>query len=353
MAESGQEKSEAPSDKRREDSRQEGQVAISREVTSAAMLGAMSLYFLFTGQLGINTLRQLWVSSFQNLSQQDFTVPLLQKFFIDTVVLVTPFMLGVFALAMAVALFSSFMQVGLLIVPFKFKFERVNPLEGMKRLFSMSAFAELLKSLFKMIVVGYVIYVSLEEEIFPLFQLFRLKPEAILDFNLSLVGVLFGRVAIALVILALFDFLFQRWNLDRQLMMTKQEMKEEMKETEGNPQLKSRIRQIMRNMSQARMMEHVPKADVVVTNPTHFAVALQYDREIMASPRVVAKGADFIAQRIREVARENNVPLVENPVVAREIYKHVEIGQEIPEGLFRAVAEILAYVYRLKGKTLK
>jgi flagellar biosynthetic protein FlhB len=173
----------------------------------------------------------------------------------------------------------------------------------------------------------------------------------ILQFNFNLLGTLLVRVTIAMVILAVLDYLYQRWSFEQRIKMTKQEMREELKQTEGDPQLRSRVRQVQREMSRARMMENVPKADVVVTNPTHFAVALMYDREVMGSPRVVAKGADFIAERIKAVARENKVPLVENQTVARELYAQVEIGQEVPEQFFRAVAEILAFVYRLKGKT--
>jgi flagellar biosynthetic protein FlhB len=150
--------------------------------------------------------------------------------------------------------------------------------------------------------------------------------------------------------LALFDFLFQRWQLEQKLKMTRQELKEELKQTEGDPQMRARIRQMQREMSRARMMQNVPKADVIVTNPTHFAVALQYDRETMTAPRMLAKGVDFLAMRIREIGAENGVTMVENPFVARELFYNVDIGQQIPERFFRAVAEILAYVYRLKKR---
>ena len=352
MAESAQEKTEAPSQKKRDDSRQEGQVAVSRELPSALMLGAVSLYFWALGETTVNQLKAVWAYSFNNLVTKDFTTPLLWKVFIDTVFMVTPIVIGLFALVVLVALFSNYIQVGFVLVPFKLKPERLNPMEGFKRIFSVNGLAELMKSLFKMGVIGYITFVTYQQEIMPLLTLSRLTPEGIFAFNFQIIGTLFGRVALALAILAVFDFLYQRWHLDQQLMMTKQEVKEEMRQTEGDPLLKSRVRQMMRDASRARMMENVPKADVVVTNPTHYAVALQYDREVMDSPRLVAKGADYMARRIREVAEENGVTIVENPLVAREVYNTLEIGDDIPEHLFRAVAEILAYVFKLKGRTL-
>ena len=215
----------------------------------------------------------------------------------------------------------------------------------------MNGLAELFKGLFKMGIIGYITYVSLSAVIEELLSLAKMPVGGIFQFNFNLLANLFGRVALALLVLAVFDFLFQRWNFEQQIKMTKLELKEEMKQTEGDPQLRSRVRQVQRDISRARMMQNVPKADVVVTNPTHFAVALEYDREVMSAPKVSAKGADFMAERIKAVARENDIPIVENPMVAREIYQNVDIGHQVPEKFFRTVAEILAFVYRLKGKT--
>ena len=353
MAEAtAQEKTEPPTLKKREDARKSGQVAFSREVTSAALLGMFSLYFLVAGEFTIGQMKRFWKSAFEQITATEFTAEQSGRLFIDTITAVMPIVVGLFALAIVVGLMASLLQVGFMINALKFRSERINPLNGLKRIFSAQGLAELFKSLFKMTVIGYVTYASYQEEILPLLNLSRLPPEGIVMFNFRLVGTMFGRVALALIILAVFDYLFQRWNLDQRLKMTRQELKEEMKQTEGDPQLRARVRQIQREISRSRMMENVPKADVVVTNPTHYAVALLYDREAMTAPRLVAKGADFIAQRIREVALENDVTLVENPFVARELYHNVEVGQEIPDDFFRAVAEILAFVYRLQGKTV-
>ncbi len=159
-----------------------------------------------------------------------------------------------------------------------------------------------------------------------------------------------GKIVLALVAIAIFDYFYQRWHHEQQLMMTKQEVKDETKQTEGDPQLKARIRQIQREMSNARMMQEVPKADAVIVNPTHFSVAILYDRDVMTAPEVIAKGADHLALRMRTVARENNVPILERPELARDLYANVEIGDDIPERFYKAIAEILAFVYRLRKR---
>lgn len=350
MAEaSAQEKSEAPTVKRREDSRKEGRVAVSREVSSAALLGVFALYFLVAGEANLMQLMGAWRTIFQDMISEELTVATTQRLFFAMLSGTAPLLMVLFAAAMIVALLSSLVQIGPLLVPLKLQPNRLNPLNGIKRIFSSQGVAELSKSLFKITVIGLVTFFAFRQEILSILTLSRLPVEGIFLFNFQLIGKLFVQVALALVILSVFDYLYQRWHNEQRMKMTKQEVKDELKQTEGDPQLRARVRQVQRDISSARMMENVPKADVVVTNPTHFSVALVYDREVMDSPRLVAKGADYLAFRIREVAKENGVPIVENPMVAREIYHSVEVGQQIPEGFFRIVAEILAYVYRIKG----
>ena len=352
MAEQGgQEKTEAPTPKKREDSRKDGMVAMSREAGSAAIMATFVLYFLLLGKATMAEMMDIWNYSFSNIIQPDLNIFTLWAFTVKQIWVIGSALLLLFGLLMAVGLLVAVLQVGFMMNPPKFQASRLNPLEGIKRIFSASGLAELMKSLFKMIVIGYITYVTLAEDLNEMLSLSKLPLFDVLSFNFNMLINLFARVSLALVILALFDYLFQRWNTDQKLMMTKQEVKEELKQTEGDPQLRARIRQIQREMSRARMMESVPQADVVVTNPTHFAVALIYDREAMGAPQLVAKGADHLAHRIRTVAGENDVPIVENPPLARELYANVEIGDEIPEKFFRAVAEVLAYVYRIKGKT--
>lgn len=349
--EGGQEKTEAPTQKKREDARKEGRVSMSKEIPSAALLGTFLLYFLVAGKISLEEVEKFWVTGFQHIIAPDLTIQSVYYGLRTSMMSAALMVGGLFMLILLVSLLSSVVQVGVQFTGLKFQGNRLSPFQGMKRIFSYNGLAELFKGLFKMAVIGYITYVSIEGVIEELLSLGKIPLGGIFAFNIDLITSLFGRVTVALVVLGIFDYLFQRWNFEQKLKMTKQELKEEMKQTEGDPQLRSRVRAIQRETSRARMMQNVPKADVVVTNPTHFAVALEYDREVMTAPRLTAKGADFIAERIKEIARENDVPIVENPPLAREIYRLVDIGQEVPEEFFRTVAEILAYVYRLKGKT--
>jgi flagellar biosynthetic protein FlhB len=346
-----QERTEAPTTKRREDARREGLVALSREVTAAATLATFALFFMLAGRFSLEHVARMWRSGFEHLIVTDLSAPGVFRIFLAYLLPLAPLLAGLFVVLLAVAVVATVFQVGFAFNPLTFKAERINPLNGIKRILSTNGLVELLKSLFKMGVIGYVTYATLRDEIVNVVAVSQLSVPGIVQFNFSLLGTLLIRVTIAMVILAVLDYLFQRWSFEQRIKMTKQEMREELKQTEGDPQLRARVRQVQREISRARMMQNVPKADVVVTNPTHYAVALIYDREVMSAPRVVAKGADFLAERIKAVAVENQVPLVENQTVARELYTQVEIGQEIPEPFFRAVAEILAFVYRLKGKT--
>ncbi|MDH5752145.1 MAG: flagellar biosynthesis protein FlhB, partial [Deltaproteobacteria bacterium] len=345
MAEQGgQEKTENATPKKREDSRREGMVAYSKEASSAVLMGTFLLYFLLFGRATVEQLMIMMRHAFQNLIIEDITISSLRLQILGDTWPVALALMGMFLAVLLIGFMASAMQVGLMANPLQLKWERLDPIQGMQRIFSAQGLADLLKSIFKMGVIGYITYLTLSEEMVDMFSLSKMPLGGILEFNVDLLVSLITRVTVAMVILGIFDYLFQRWNYEQKIMMTKQEMKEEHKQTEGDPQLRARVRQIQKEISRARMMQNVPKSDVVVTNPTHYAVALMYDREIMDAPRVMAKGADFVAMRIREVAEENNVPIVENPPVARELYGNVEIGEQVPESLFKAVAEILAYV---------
>ena len=230
------------------------------------------------------------------------------------------------------------------------KFNKISPLTGLKRLFSTQSLADFLKSMAKLIIVGIVGYITYMDKITELNGLSVATPEAILEYNFTVVAEVSGKIVLALVAIAIFDYLYQRWHHEKQLMMTKQEVKEETKQTEGDPQLKARIRQIQREMSNARMMQEVPKADALIVNPTHFSVAILYDRDVMEAPEITAKGIDHMALRMRTVARENSVPILERPELARDLYANVEIGETIPERFYKAIAEILAFVYRLRRR---
>lgn len=351
MAETAtEEKTEAPSQKRRDDARKEGQVAFSKEISAVALLGGFLLLFYFIGPLIIQSYQESFRYAFQNLSTSDIDIPLIQEFvdvFINsTTIIAVPF----FITALVVGVFASVAQVGvhLTFKPLQPKLEKLSPLKGLGRIFSKQAFNELLKALFKMAVIGYIGYYTFSSSLEHMQRLIDSDSKVILANTATIIGSFIFRLFIAFVILAVFDFLFQKWDLEQKLKMSKQELKEEQKQTEGDPTLKARIRQIQQQMSQARMMQEVPEADVVISNPTHFAVALKYDREFMQAPQVIAKGMDYMALRIIEIAGENSVFVYQEPTVARALFFQVEIGDNIPEDLYKAVAEILAFVYRTK-----
>jgi flagellar biosynthetic protein FlhB len=233
--------------------------------------------------------------------------------------------------------------------PLRPKLKKLNPISGMKRLVSIKALVELVKSIFKILVVGGIAYgvVRTETARFP--GLMQQEVGDILIFISKLAFKVFFFVCLALIILAALDYIYQRWQYEEDLKMTKQQVKDERKQQEGDPWVKSRIRRVQREMAARRMMEAVPAADVVITNPVHLAVALQFDAAKMVAPAVVAKGAGHIAERIKEIARNHQVPVVEDKPLAQALHKMVEVGEYIPVELYRTVAEVLAYVYRLKG----
>ncbi|MEZ7974362.1 MAG: flagellar biosynthesis protein FlhB [SAR324 cluster bacterium] len=349
----GQEKTEAPTEKKRRESREEGQVAFSKELSSAALLGGIVLTLVATSPLILDAFRELMTRIFRQMASADEltinSVYALSGEIVSTMLpAFTPFLMVI----IFVAIFASVLQVGVQIT-FKAiapKFSKLSPLTGIKRLFSSQSLADFLKSMAKMIIVGFVGYLTYMEKISELNGLSVSTPEAILKYNFTVVAEIAGKILLAMVAIAIFDYFYQRWHHEQQMMMTKQEVKEETKQSEGDPQLKARIRQIQREMSNARMMQEVPKADTLIVNPTHFSVALLYDRDVMAAPEVTAKGADHMALRMRIIARENNIPILERPELARDLYANVEIGEDIPERFYKAIAEILAFVYRLRKR---
>ena len=349
----GQEKTEAPTEKKRRESREEGQVAFSRELPSAALLAGILLTLIASSPLILDAFREMTIQIFREMSKADelssgSLYDLSGEIFSTLLPAFAPFA----AIIVLVGILASVLQVGVQITlkAIAPKFNKISPLTGLKRLFSTQSLADFLKSMAKLIIVGIVGYITYMDKITELNGLSVATPEAILEYNFTVVAEVSGKIVLALVAIAIFDYLYQRWHHEKQLMMTKQEVKEETKQTEGDPQLKARIRQIQREMSNARMMQEVPKADALIVNPTHFSVAILYDRDVMEAPEVTAKGTDHMALRMRTVARENSVPILERPELARDLYANVEIGETIPERFYKAIAEILAFVYRLRRR---
>lgn len=349
----GQEKTEVPTEKKRRESREEGQVAFSKELSSAALLAGIVLTLVATSPIILDAMRQLMSQIFRDLAQRkELSIDSIFTLSGEILSIILPAFAPFAAVIIFAGIFASVLQVGVLIT-FKAiapKFNKISPLTGLKRLFSSQSLADFLKSMAKLIIVGFVGYLTYIDKITELNGLSVSTPESILIYNFTVVAEVAGKIVLALVAIAIFDYFYQRWHHEQQLMMTKQEVKDETKQTEGDPQLKARIRQIQREMSNARMMQEVPKADAVIVNPTHFSVAILYDRDVMTAPEVIAKGADHLALRMRTVARENNVPILERPELARDLYANVEIGDDIPERFYKAIAEILAFVYRLRKR---
>ncbi|WP_456371053.1 flagellar biosynthesis protein FlhB [Thermodesulfatator atlanticus] len=349
--ESLQEKTEEPTPRRREEARRRGQVAKSREVAAVAVLSGGILSFVMAGSYMVSQFLVIY-REFLYFPRGDFDENSAYGVLLLAIKLGAKVLLPLLVILLPLAFLSLYLQVGGVAAweALSPKAERIDPIKGFKRLFSLPSLVEFLKSVAKLVLISVVAYLVINSEKDLVLNLATCEPEEIGRTIYLLARDLCFKTLLALAVLALLDFLFQRWETGRQLKMTKQELKEELKQTEGDPWVKSKIRQIQRAMAQKRMMAEVPKADVVITNPVHYAVALKYDLKEMPAPQVLAKGEGHVALKIREIAEEAGVPVVENPPLAQALYKEVEIGDFIPAELYQAVAEVLAYVYRLKGK---
>lgn len=345
-----QEKTEPATPKKRQEARKKGQVAQSREIPSVAVLLAALTVFYFGGSWMFGQLMEITRYILRQVASIHLGVEsahtLMFILFQRIMLLLAPLMLFVAAAGVAsnVAQFG-FMLTGESITP---KFSKLNPLSGFKRLFSLRSGMELVKSVFKVVIVGGMAVITLKKEVGVIPALIELKITDILAYIGSVSLKIGFYTCLILLILAGLDYFFQRWQYERDLRMSKQEVKDEHKQREGDPMVRSRIRAAQREMAMRRMMAAVPDATVVITNPTHLAIALKFDRS-MPAPLVVAKGAGHIAERIRDIAGQHGIPIVEQKPLARALYKQVEIDRYIPAELYHAVAEILAYVYRLKG----
>ncbi|MDX9871941.1 MAG: flagellar biosynthesis protein FlhB [Clostridia bacterium] len=342
------EKTEKATPKRRQEARRKGQVVKSMEINTVFVLTVVFLLL----QVWIPVIYQDFLNFYPQVfsyASTDFTLERSIKLFYETVYILAR-MAGPLLLAAAAAGFAgNVAQVGFLFTTesFKLDFNRLNPVKGFQRIFSKRAIAELIKSVCKTVLVGYVAFSYLKGRLPGLSVLMDSTIEASFIYIGDITFTVSWRVILILFILAVADYAFQVYEYEQSLKMTKQEIKEEYKTTEGDPQLKARMRERQRQMAMQRMMQEVPKATVVITNPTHVAVALKYEEE-KGVPEVVAKGQDLMAQRIKEIAADNSVAVVENKPLAWLLYKRVDLGMAIPVDLYQAVAEIIAYVYRLK-----
>ncbi|WP_182003211.1 flagellar biosynthesis protein FlhB [Priestia aryabhattai] len=346
------EKTEKATPKKKQDSRKKGQVAKSQDVTTALILLMVFLYFLFGAKQILQQMMKLLREAFQTYMLEEVTaerVFAMFKHLLPSIALAAgPVMLAAFVAALG----ANYMQVGILFSTESLqpKLEKINPISGAKRIFAVRALVELIKSTLKIMCIGavtfFILWIHIEDVL-------NLSQKSIGDSLVVLSKLVFQMglaASLMLLFLSLLDYLYQKFDFEKNIRMSKQDIKDEHKNIEGDPLIKSKIKQKQREMAMSRMMQEVTKADVVITNPTHYAIALKYDEEKMDAPYVVASGVDFIAQKIKGIAKSHEIIMVENRPLARALFDQTKVGDAVPEEFFKAVAEILAYVYRIQNK---
>lgn len=354
----GGEKTEPATAKKLSDAREEGQVAKSREIANG--LGILALFLVL--KLWVGTMGNQFLSVFGDIygrisetvtfwhgymPENDTTI-VFREMLLQSVLIMAPILI----IGVIIAFVSDVVQVGWKPTskPMQPKFSKLSPMSGFKRIFSVNSLVELIKSIAKIGLIIYICYSYLKDKLpllfflydMPLMQALGLAAETVTDLGI--------RIALVYMVIALADYAYQKIKFSMDMRMTKQEIKDEYKQQEGDPEIKGRIRQKMREASQRRMMQELPQADVVITNPTHYAVAIKYDPDLSDAPLVIAKGEDYLAAKIKETAKENHIEIVENKPLARMLYANVDVGQAVPPELYQAVAEVLAFVYHLQGK---
>ncbi|MCR8642176.1 flagellar biosynthesis protein FlhB [Paenibacillus sp. N1-5-1-14] len=347
-----QEKTERATPKKRQEAREKGQVAKSMELPAALILFFTFLFFFLYGGSMKTKLTDLMNDTLNNRLLMEMTMENLQAYFTtllyDSFLILAPILL----LTLVFALVANYAQVGILFTtkPLMVELNKLNPIEGFKRIFSMRSAIEFVKSILKTFIIGIVVFLTFWNEKEKLLTIGHMPVEQSLSYVSHITLMLGIKIGAILIALAVFDYMYQKYEYEKSLRMSKQDIKDEYKKSEGDPLIKSKIKEKQRRMALMRMMQEIPKADVIITNPTHFAVAIKYESGKMDAPTVIAKGTDYVAQKIKEKAREHGIVTMENKPLARALYAQVDIGSSIPADLFQAVAEVLAYVYKAKGK---
>ncbi len=356
----GGEKTEEPTAKKLDDARNEGNVAKSKDLVTAVVL--LVTFFLLKSLIGsigyglmeiYSTVYRL-IPTYANPYHDEVSINAVKSLLIDMVIASVKLVWPLLAVGFVLTIIGEVLQVKWKVTfkPMQPKFSKLNPISGFKRMFSSQSIMNLIKSVGLVLISSYVVYGTIKDKLFYWYRWYDVPFMTALSTIGDLALTLAIKICGIYIFIGVADFFWSKHKFHEDMMMTKQEVKDEMKNSEGDPQVKAQQRRVMQKASMSRMMQSVPDADVVITNPTHFAVALKYDLSIAPAPLVVAKGADYVAQRIKEKAREANVEIVENKPLARALYANVEIGREIPEELYQAVAEVLAFVYNIKGERL-
>ena len=343
------EKTEEPTDKKIEDAKKEGNVSKSMEVTGAAILFFGSLYILFFSSHTMGEIKKLMMFSYSFIGHElDATV--FYSLTYTVVMTMLSSLLPLFALVILLTLVFNWVQFGMIVTPLKIDLQKLDPIKGMKNVFGLKKLIEALKLTAKLTIIIIVMVLLFLFTGDMILAMMDKETMGTISMMIELTGYFLGAILLIIIIFAIIDFYFTKHYYMKSLRMSKQDIKDEYKNMDGDPLVKGRIRRIQMEMAQKRMMTEVPDADVVITNPTHYAVAMKYDNTVDSAPKIVAKGIDFIAIKIKDIAKENDIPIIENPALARALHDQIEIEQQIPSEFYKALAEIFSYVYELKKK---
>lgn len=345
-------KTEPPTAKRRSEARTQGQVAKSKEIHNVVILFAGLAALSWFGSELFEGISGFMSHTFSRLHQTTETVQGMYAFALFVANISGRILAPIILILMVAGVVSNLAQTGWIFSAERLqpKLPNIDPLKGLQRMVSMNGVVELIKSVIKMVVIGGVAYLVIKKELKLIPYVLDMSAPAMAMYIVGVGAKLVFYVGLIMIVIAILDFAYQKWEHEESLKMTKEEVKDEAKQREGDPQIKAKQRSKQREVATRRMMQEVPKADVVITNPTFLAIAIQYAPEAMKAPKVVAKGARLIAEKIRDIAKEHGIPIYQDPPLAQALFKSAEVGDEIPADLYRAVAEVLAYVYRLKGK---
>ena len=342
-------KTEEPTSKKIEDARNEGNIAKSAEVSGAVVLTLGTAYLLFFSSYSMMEIKKLMLFSYSFIGQE-LDGPLFYAITNQMIIALFKALAPLFILVIVLSLVSNWFQFGFLAIPLKFDLQKIDPLKGLKNIFGFRKLLEAIKLFAKLmiiiIVMIFLFMITYQDFLYMMNQ----EISATISTMFKLTFYFVAAILLIIIIFAIIDFYFSRHYYMKSLRMSKQEIKDEYKNMEGDPQVKGRIRRIQMQMAQKRMMSSVPDADVVITNPTHYAVALKYDNKVNSAPKVVAKGIDFLALKIKDIAKDNRIPIIENPALARSLYDQIDVDREIPSEFYKAMAEIFSYVYELKRK---
>lgn len=344
-----EEKTEEPTSKKLEDAKAEGNIAKSMEITGAAVLTIGTVYLMFFSSYSLNEIRKLMLFSYGFIGQElDGTVFYAMTSYVVFTLLKV--LAPLFALVLIASLVSNIYQFGFIIIPLKFDLQKLDPLKGLKGIFSFRKLIEAIKLTFKLLLIVLVMALIFMLTHKQFLAMMNQETMTTINSMVQLSVYFLSTILLIIIIFAIIDYVFTRHYYMKSLRMSMQDIKDEFKNMEGDPHVKGRIRKIQMKMAQQRMMSSVPEADVVITNPTHYAVALKYDSKVNSAPKIVAKGIDFLALKIKDIAKDNSIPIIENPALARSLYDQIDVDREIPSEFYKAMAEIFSYVYELKRK---